>query len=279
MQLYSAVLKTYNYTNDSAELEINIDTNKIERSYGLNATLSTEYFFIWNKGKDAELCIDGNNFVLQHNSVVPIMHDQTFSLQNADRITTIKFNQDFYCIVHHDQEVGCVGFVFYGFQPIMPITCDEELVRRLTFVMELMEEEFKLNEENKAEMLRALLARFIIEITREAKKQYQHENTTNYDAKFNLIRKFNLLVEIHFKEEHNIKFYADKLKVSAKTIANYFNLYSNKTPQQIIHERLVAETKRLLYYTEKSMKEISVELGFKTQTHFSKFYKTYAKSN
>jgi len=42
---------------------------------------------------------------------------------------------------------------------------------------------------------------------------------------------------------------------------------------QIIQERIIQEAKRLFYYTEKSAKEIALELGFEDAGHFSRFFK------
>ena len=41
----------------------------------------------------------------------------------------------------------------------------------------------------------------------------------------------------------------------------------------MIHERVIAEAKRLVYYTDKSIKEVADELGFEDVAHFSKFFK------
>ncbi len=62
---------------------------------------------------------------------------------------------------------------------------------------------------------------------------------------------------------------------SPKTISNYFALYSKKTPLQVIHERVIVEAKRLVYYTNKSIKEVANDLGFEDVTHFSKFFKNF----
>ena len=58
-------------------------------------------------------------------------------------------------------------------------------------------------------------------------------------------------------------------------ISNIFSMYSKKSPINIIHDRIITEAKRLVYYTDKSIKEISVELGFEDAAHFSKFFKNY----
>ncbi|MBC7935167.1 MAG: AraC family transcriptional regulator, partial [Rhizobacter sp.] len=122
------------------------------------------------------------------------------------------------------------------------------------------------------EMLRMLLVRLIIQITRLAKKQYLGTEAA-YEDKFNIIRQFNLLVEIHYRKEHQVQFYAGLLNKSPKTISNIFSLYSKKTPTQVIQERIIAEAKRLFYYTDKSVKEIADDLGFEEVAHFSKFFK------
>jgi AraC-like DNA-binding protein len=41
----------------------------------------------------------------------------------------------------------------------------------------------------------------------------------------------------------------------------------------VIHERVIAAAKRLVYYTDKSIKEVADELGFEDLAHFSKFFK------
>lgn len=66
---------------------------------------------------------------------------------------------------------------------------------------------------------------------------------------------------------------------SPKTISNIFSLYSKKTPTQVIQERIIAEAKRLFYYTDKSVKEISCDLGFEEVAHFSKFFKNCTSQN
>ncbi len=118
------------------------------------------------------------------------------------------------------------------------------------------------------------LAKLIIVTTRIAKKKYIKTEGVS-DEKFTVVRNFNLLVEMHFRKEHSVTFYADKLNKSPKTLSNTFSAYVNKTPLQLINERIINEAKRLLYFTDKSIKEIANELGFEEPNHFSKFYKNH----
>jgi AraC-like DNA-binding protein len=117
-----------------------------------------------------------------------------------------------------------------------------------------------------------LLKRLIIILTRLAKEQTKDfpEKENHYD----LVRKFNLAVENHYKTQHQVQFYADFLHKSPKTLSNLFAIYNQKSPVNIIHDRITLEAKRLLVYTDKSAKEIAFELGFEEISHFSRFFKT-----
>jgi AraC-like DNA-binding protein len=58
-----------------------------------------------------------------------------------------------------------------------------------------------------------------------------------------------------------------------------FGQITKKSPLEIIRERLISEAKRLLFYSDKSIKEIAYELGFEDAAHFSKFFKNYTNQN
>jgi len=160
----------------------------------------------------------------------------------------------------------------------MFVSLDEEHLDKMKKLFALFVEEYDSEEDIKGEMLRMLLVRLIIQTTRLAKKQYFKEKDIS-DNKFQLIRQFNLLVELHYKKERQVQFYAGQLNKSPKTVANIFSLYSKKTPLQIIQERIITEAKRLFYYTDKSVKEIANELGFEDVAHFSKFFKNYTNQS
>lgn len=67
--------------------------------------------------------------------------------------------------------------------------------------------------------------------------------------------------------------YANLLNKSPKTLSNLFKKYGNKSPLQIIQDKKVLEARRLLYYTDKSVKEIAYEIGFEDIQTFSRFFK------
>ena len=264
----------YSFTHKDGFVQLHLLENEVHfsQNYYKQKAGFTFHTIAWNQGQSQVVTIDEVKHTFHPSTVLPIMFNQTFQFERPEDIVAWQFNREFYCIVDHDTEVGCVGFIFFGPSQTMFVKLNTEDLDMLQRLLVVFEEEFVSDEEIKSEMLRMLLSRLIIKITRLAKKQYLGLEDV-VDEKFNVIRQFNLLVEIHFRKEHRVKFYADLLNRSPKTISNYFSLYSKKTPTQIIQERIIAEAKRLFYFTEKSVKEIADEIGFEDTAHFSKFFK------
>ena len=252
--------------------------NDFQQNYFEQRAGFTFHTIAWNRGASQYVIIDEVKYEFAANAILPIMMNQSFEFERSEDIVAWQFNREFYCIVNHDAEVGCVGFLFFGPSPTMFVNTDETFLDMLQRLLQVFEEEFLSEDDIKGEMLRMLLVRLIIQITRIAKKQYLGTEEIE-EGKFNLIRQFNLLVEIHYKKEHQVQFYAGLLNKSPKTISNTFSLYSKKTPQRVIQERIITEAKRLFYYTDKSAKEIADELGFDDTAHFSKFFKNSTSQN
>jgi AraC-like DNA-binding protein len=270
----------YNYTNKDGigKIELLKNEDNFQQYYFEKQAGFTFHTIAWNTGADQYITIDQVQYEFKAASILPIMLNQSFRFERPEDIVAWQFNREFYCIVNHDAEVGCVGFIFFGPSPTMFVkldAVDQEMLNRL---LTAFEEEFLSEEEIKAEMLRMLLVRLIIKVTRLAKKQYLGSEDV-IEEKFKLIRQFNLQVEIHFRQQHQVQFYAGLLNKSPKTISNYFSLYSKKTPLQIIQGRIITEAKRLFHYTDKSVKEIAEDLGFEDTAHFSKFFKNYTTQN
>ncbi len=270
----------YSFTNkdDTGQLILLKKPDSFTQNYYQQGAGFTFHTIAWNTGSLQEVVIDEVVYPFAPDTVLPIMLNQSFRFERPADIIAWQFNREFYCIANHDAEVGCVGFLFFGPSPTMFVTLGEEDTQMLTRLLEVFEEEFLSDEDIKQEMLRMLLVRLIIKTTRLARKQYLGTEEV-VEEKFNLIRHFHLRVEIHFRKEHQVQFYAGQLNKSPKTISNIFSLYSKKTPLQVIQERIITEAKRLFYYTDKSVKEIAGDLGFEDSSHFSKFYKKYTAQN
>jgi len=235
--------------------------------------------FIWNRDeKELSLTVDGISLTLLQNQVLSCTYNQDIKIPNsANALVALFFNKEFYCIHTFDQEVSCNGLLFFGsdFTPVIQL--DDEEIQSLGFLVEVLKKEFKTVDNNQEEMLRILLKRFIILVTRLARKQFLKVDTNPGEIDF--LRQFNSLVEEHFKTKKNVGEYAGLMNKSPKTIANIFTKLSKKSPLQVIHNRVSMEAKRLLLYTDVPIKSIGYELGYEDYAQFSKFFKKTTGTN
>ncbi|NQZ75760.1 MAG: helix-turn-helix domain-containing protein [Ekhidna sp.] len=226
----------------------------------------------WNRGSEQTVVIDGEELCLPANYVVVLEASQSFSFGNPQSIVALQFNRDFYCIVDHDHEVSCSGLLFYGNRKIPTICLNEKEQKSHGLLFEVFVDEFGQEDDNlKTEMLRILLKRLIVKLTRSFKGQSGLKSMDNRDL--DVIRQFNLLVDLHFRKYHQVQDYSDLINKSPKTISNLFSKYSDKSPLETIHARILMEAKRLLIYTDKTTKEIAYEIGFQDIPSFSRFFK------
>ena len=235
------------------------------------------YTFIWANSEPIELVIDSIPFTVKPNSILALTPIQYLQYVSGGDIIIYQFNREFYCIKDHDQEVSCVGILFFGNTNIPVIHLDKKEQQKFKTLHEVFIDELETEDNIQAEMLRMLMARFIIKSTRLLKAKEGIIETPK-STKVDLLREFNFLVEQHFKKEHSVSFYADKLFRSPKTLSNNFAKL-NRSPLQIIHERVVLEAQRLLIYTDKTAKEIAYEVGFDDASHLSRLFKKYTSQS
>lgn len=228
---------------------------------------------LWNRNSvSLRLLIDGVEMELLPDQLVTTTYLQHVSyLSNQAPLTAFLFNREFYCINDHDSEVSCNGILFFGTQDLPVITVPENQLTKFNLLHDVFIEEFSTSDQIQGDMLQMLLKRLIIICTRLAKEQLIVKTMDN--DQIDVVRKFNVLVDTHFKTKRKVSDYAELLFKSPKTLSNLFALYNQKTPQQIILERLALEAKRLICFTDKQNQEIAHDLGFNDPAHFSRFFK------
>ncbi|MCW5515492.1 helix-turn-helix domain-containing protein [Muriicola sp. Z0-33] len=234
-----------------------------------------QYFqVIWSSKQATTIIIDGYRMALEKDQLVFCTPLNVIEIPgNDDGLIALLFNREFYCIRDHDEEVSCNGFLFFGSSHPTTIHLNKEEASSFELLFRFFKEEFETSDHIQGEMLRSLLKRLLIKSSRLVKKELP--DTDIHNSQFDIIRKFNILVEQHFREKHTVADYAELLFKSPKTISNLFNKYSNKTPLTAINERILLEAKRLLLYSDKTAEEITYELGYKEPGHFSRFFKKH----
>lgn len=88
-----------------------------------------------------------------------------------------------------------------------------------------------------------------------------------------LLKSFFSLVGEHYQTVHEVAWFAKELNVTPKTLNASCRKFLDTTAGAVIHEKLAAESKRRLLYSQAHLGEIAYELGFADPSHFNKFFK------
>jgi AraC-like DNA-binding protein len=232
------------------------------------------YTVIWARNDSLILSVDGYRVLVAENHLLfaSSLNKLDFEVAYKD-VMIYSFNREFYCIRDHDAEVSCNGYLFLGSSLPLVVGLTEREKKSFNILYEFFVEEFEMMDHIQGEMLLVLLKRLLILSLRIARKLLPDKDMPQ--SKLDIIRKFNLLVEMHFREKHKVGDYAELMHITPKSVSNLFSRYFHKTPLQIINERVILEIKRLLMYSDKNINEITYLLGFKEVSHLSKFFKNH----
>ncbi len=110
----------------------------------------------------------------------------------------------------------------------------------------------------------------LIEINRSLTKHIDNIAPYIYPA---ILNRFLELVELHYKQEHHVAYYANLLNISATSLWMQTQQYMEITPLKLIHNRLLKEAMHLLSLGANPIKTTLIELGFEDSATFSHFFK------
>ena len=135
-----------------------------------------------------------------------------------------------------------------------------------------------LTSDHPAEMAGSLVNFLLLQITEIFHSQNVHPagRVKHSDALFRLFRK--LLAE-NYRKEHELQFYADSLHISQTYLSRVIRQVSGKTVNNYIAEALYTDARRLLVFTDLTVKEIAEQLGFSDQSSFGKFFKKKSETS
>ncbi|MGX7708524.1 helix-turn-helix domain-containing protein [Methylobacterium sp. Gmos1] len=95
-------------------------------------------------------------------------------------------------------------------------------------------------------------------------------------ARADLHRRFRRLVEAHLREGWPVARFAAALGVSPDRLHAACTEAVRRSPQAILHDRLMLEAKRSLIYTTLPVSKIAFDLGFNDPAYFSRFFSARA---
>jgi AraC-like DNA-binding protein len=221
--------------------------------------------------KNSIIQIDFQEFRIETDSLLFINPKVVINPLGTTAGMLLHFNRDFYCIEIHDQEVACDGILYNNVFEIPFISLNESQSDHIQKIILEIQEEMKSEDSSTEEMLRILLKLIILKSIRIWKQQHQLEQDDQQtDVQF--LRKFSKLVEQHYKTHHTVADYAEMLFLTPKNLSKKIGLLSKDTPNDIIKNRIILESKRLLAHTAMTVKEIAFSLNYEDDAYFIRFF-------
>lgn len=131
------------------------------------------------------------------------------------------------------------------------------------------------NESIRQEFLRWWLKVFLIQVQRRSEKSItidMHRMLPEDKKQLKLI-KFVNLIEQNYKKGLKVSDYAALLQMSHRALSALTSRLLDKSPSEMIHQRITAEAKRMLMQTNYTVSRIGDHLGFQDDSYFVKYFK------
>ncbi len=155
------------------------------------------------------------------------------------------------------------------------ITVGDGNKEKLANITNLIHNELQNRDEYSQEIVLNLLHLFLLESRRIFDQQNQAPREQAEDTPDTTIIRFKQLIEENFTREKNVSPYAELLNMNPSCLNELSKRVTGITAGELIRNRVIEETKKLLYSSRMSGKEIAYELGFDDPAYFSRFFKKY----
>lgn len=214
--------------------------------------------------------IDFTKYIIKPGSLFVLQPGQIHNWQLSNDIEGYIFfySQEIYNLYFRSKKIE--DYPFYSTVMNQPeIVFDEEEMMTIKPFFELMIKESVKNESSKEDLLLNLLDCIHIEISRK----YSHSSNHVSHLYNHKIYDFEQFVEHFYKTEKLPSFYASKMNISLKHLNRICKETLNLTSTEMITNRVILETKRLLINPSYSINQVADQLGFENYSYFSRLFK------
>lgn len=196
-----------------------------------------------------------------------------FNAQTQCNGIVIRFHSDFFCLEKHGKEIQCNGVLFndiYG-TPHFNLTPEQNLI--IQQHIHALINEIQTEGIAKDEAVIAQLKLLMVHAVRIKLQQTNNITIASTDYQTVTTKAFEQLINEQYTKLHQPSKYADLLGVSLRTLNNYCTKVYQKSPSEVIQDKIIVEVKKLLYLTNKPIKEIAFETGFNDFQYFNRMFK------
>ncbi len=243
------------------------------KPHNLFAPHRTDFFMIYlfTEGTGDHM-VDFDLYKVKSRSLLFISQGQIHSFDPMESYDgrALIFTESFFCRSQKDRTYFSNSMLFNNYrQPYFDVGDDYEELYRV--FLEIYNELRKETDAFQGEILHNLLYRIFLIAERHLVKYMEPADAGS--RKIKLVNEFKELVEQYYQTHKWVKFYAQRLAVSQKTLQSATTQVLGKSPKEWISQRILLESKRILAYDTLSVKELSAMMHFDDATNFVKFFK------
>lgn len=236
------------------------------------------YHILWiEKGRGTHL-VNFNPISIEDNTIMFVPHNSVnkYDVNGSYQGKAIIFTDKFFCKNKQDLQFLHSTQLFSDLYDIAKIKVNPKFSDLKIFFNE-METEFVRDPDSvQFNILHNMLHIFLLKAEREMHIQGFVKLPASANLDFLVI--FKDLLELNFRKDKLVNKYASELCISEKQLHKATTTLLDKTPKQIIDERILLEAKTLLVHSNKSIKEIAYELGYDEPTNFIKYFRKHLNS-
>lgn len=236
------------------------------------------YHIIWFQQGSPTHLVDFNSIKIKPNTLLFLNKDTVHRFDNRNKFggIAILFTDSFYCKTETDTKFLRNSILFNDLFSVSQIQVQKQS-KLFTDLLQLMTGELQNSKDNyQADILQNLLHNFLLYSEREKRKQNFTEIKKGADLEYVML--FKDLLETGYKKQKQVNYYAKQIIVTQKRLNQATTKVLGKPPKEIIDDRILLEAKRMLAHTNKSVKEISFDLGFEEPTNFIKYFRKHNNS-
>lgn len=239
--------------------------------YSLPAHRSNCYVILTVTRGSGSHCIDGEIYSMEPNVVFVLSPGQMHRIEFSGDIAgfSVFFTLDFYQGYARERHFDKIPF-FRSMYPQTYIKVPAEKMASINMLLEEMLHEYTRNLMGAKEVLQNYLDIVLVHLNRLWTQTGLIKGQVTSVVQ---VRKLMQLIEDHYKEGMTAGAYAKEMNLTLNHLNRLCKQSVNLTVTEMIHGRVMHESKRLLIYSDWTVKKIANELGFKDTSYFLRLFK------
>jgi AraC family transcriptional regulator, transcriptional activator of pobA len=217
--------------------------------------------------------VDFQTVEIQPNSLLFLGKDkvQQFDKNLVYKGKILIFTDEFYCHHTHDKDFLENSILFHDFFDTLCFEVGEQMSAFRAVCQQIAQEIQQNQDDFQPTLLKNQVHNLLLLAERQKRKEGFREIKKNADFEYLVL--FREMLAQDFTYAKKVSQYTEKLCITEKRLQQATKNTLDKTPKQIIDERILLEAKRLLIHKTIPIKEIAYALGFAEPTNFIKYFK------